>query len=860
MSSAVPSSDANVFYRLGSDDPLGTLRDALRLPAGVARRDTGSSDEDLEAALWDHFERFVRDAFLSDDVLPDVARALARLQNDERAPSSLKGIVGLALFLQTLDWSMHRSRGWDDESWADFERLLYDELGLRGDLRSLLSGLLQLPEVLKYFSRWYRLDSVDEVPLDLLSGAKVANFGTTSFIVKCIHTGVKLPWALKCILPRYVDSREITRATRNYKRAVERVPDNIAPAVVQSSERWVLMNWVEGETLADSLLLNRPEPRSQPRAGDEEEKIIRLPTAYEALEQFALRLVAILNDLDKLGLSHLDISPKNIMVDRETNKLTLIDFGENFLIRNRASVGTARAFASAALYVAPEIRRDSGDAPRPLLAGTDDEKSVVRADLYSLGVVFLQVLSGGRLTEANMNVQMKALWEASPGWARLVEDLIAREPEDRLCMMPRTERWKYEYVRSAIQNQQDLNRIFEIDKSGREPAGSPRRFRWWAVRSFDAPSRLAMAARDYDGEANSWARDRGVVWWSFWSIGLWAFTLALFLVFANADLGEPNGVAEMIHSLFGGHLKYHIGPIDGHYWKTFATNEPGRFVALTFGMCAAAYYMNIFATLSLKGINGWLPWFARMFMRGCAWFPWIPILICILVAPHWWPYMSAAGTIVVIGNNYCMWRIAERAAAVEPPLDEDFLRYYGEWWRLMALLGVFLLGTGAFIDLGWVPNSWFFGVAVALGVNYAKLYRSNSLKFAAPVRGNLDRAIFMIRREQARGRSHAARERRLFEIPGRRVSIVVEDFRATPDELAGARPVRPSGGRRERAKVWAASGTVAAMCGGGVGIAVAHGGGWFGLMTGVLVGSLCLGSIRSAMSDGLRGVRGRLRT
>ena len=106
------------------------------------------------------------------------------------------------------------------------------------------------------------------------------------------------------------------------------------------------------------------------------------------------------------GTVHRDVKPANVLVSR-TGDIKLTDFGVAGLRGDeRAGVGGTPG------YMAPEQR--AGGAPDP------------RSDLYSLGVLLVELRTGKRPVEAN-----GALEGFSPPFRDLVDGLLSEMPEDR---------------------------------------------------------------------------------------------------------------------------------------------------------------------------------------------------------------------------------------------------------------------------------------------------------------------------------------------------------------------------------------------------------------------------------------------
>jgi serine/threonine protein kinase len=99
--------------------------------------------------------------------------------------------------------------------------------------------------------------------------------------------------------------------------------------------------------------------------------------------QLAINLAAGLDKLHRRGLIHKDIKPAHVLVDFETNKVWFTGFGiSSRLSRERQAAEPPEVIAGTLAYMAPE---QTGRMNRSIDS---------RSDLYSLGVIFYQMLSG----------------------------------------------------------------------------------------------------------------------------------------------------------------------------------------------------------------------------------------------------------------------------------------------------------------------------------------------------------------------------------------------------------------------------------------------------------------------------------
>jgi predicted ATPase/class 3 adenylate cyclase/GAF domain-containing protein len=134
-----------------------------------------------------------------------------------------------------------------------------------------------------------------------------------------------------------------------------------------------------------------------------------------------------------LQVVHGDVSPANVLWNPATHDLRLIDFGASSEIRREARRMFPEDLPETSLpYVAPET------------SGRMNRDFDQRADLYSLGAMFYELLTGrqpfaakdrGEWIYAHLSRQPRAPHEIAPGCpealSRIVLRLMAKNPEDR---------------------------------------------------------------------------------------------------------------------------------------------------------------------------------------------------------------------------------------------------------------------------------------------------------------------------------------------------------------------------------------------------------------------------------------------
>jgi eukaryotic-like serine/threonine-protein kinase len=152
---------------------------------------------------------------------------------------------------------------------------------------------------------------------------------------------------------------------------------------------------------------------------------MKLPIAPRRAVRVAAAIARALDALHAGGVVHRDLKPGNVML-REDGGIALIDFGMSKDSVHRQDLTERGLIFGTPHYMSPE--QGHGEPTDP------------RSDLYSLGVILYEMLTGGKPYRADnpMAVIYKHRKEPVPqlaaelkGLQPLLERLLAKRPEDR---------------------------------------------------------------------------------------------------------------------------------------------------------------------------------------------------------------------------------------------------------------------------------------------------------------------------------------------------------------------------------------------------------------------------------------------
>lgn len=463
-----------------------------------------------------------------------------------------------------------------------------------------------------------------------------------------------------------------------------------------------------------------------------------------------LKLITALSYYEERSQFHGDLTPLNIMVITLDDKITpaeikLIDFGPNYVLRGAIGhrILFLEAFSNTELFLPPGLI-------------TGSENPSFKSDLYSLGMIGLDLLSKEPLSRERIGGRLEQIWEnpATVGIAQLIEDLIDESPDKRALVLSKSPAdLYYQKLKPLVEEQTEIYRHV-LSKAGASVQLSkivdvkllPElieliAFIFGTLKSKQSPYKTATRSMIACARLNSIAGFSIIV---------------LFLAYTFLDLeryfsikipmsGTLIWITELIPRNFTA----------GDLW----VNLPGRCIAITFGLLAAKFYANIFAQLRIVEFNHWRKPITNFFLRIGSFSYAPPIMVAIVYDPQLWPFCSAIGTIFpALTNIFCYhsaiigarnlqnsdFTSEARFHAIE---TSRFLNDYKSWGSLMAYYSIGLLAIGVLLRTGYAVDAAIYAYTFSL-LNIFQIYRNNCTRKAPGVRANLARLFFGLQRWQ----------------------------------------------------------------------------------------------------------------
>ena len=224
-----------------------------------------------------------------------------------------------------------------------------------------------------------------------------------------------------------------------------------------ADESWYLVEeFIEGATLANQMASSRIAPRQ----------------AAELIAQIADALAYA----HAHGVVHRDIKPSNIMLDLE-GRPHLMDFGLAKRDVDDEPMTPDGEVLGTPAYMSPEQARG------------DSRQIDARSDLYSLGVVLYELLTGERPFHGNRRMLVLLVLEDEPRAPRRLNDKIPRDLET-ICLKAMAKAPARRYA-TAREFADDLRRFLRGDAILARPMGLAEKLKHWRRRNPVAAGLLA---------------------------------------------------------------------------------------------------------------------------------------------------------------------------------------------------------------------------------------------------------------------------------------------------------------------------------------------------------------------------------
>ncbi len=516
--------------------------------------------------------------------------------------------------------------------------------------------------------------------------------GTTSYILR-LNTG---DLALKLLKPSYVGNRQIESIMSSYEATYGGLADelNHFPVVRSSGPRYLLMSFVHAQPLQSLLDVDTNDA-----------------SRIFMLRSIVVELCGILQTLHRLTppVHHGDISPSNLLVATQVNehgqpeyRLTLIDFGLNYLLTESLGSGTFRDQWS---RTAPELQW--GAEPTAL------------GDAYALGVLTAQGVLARDYDSADVVTTIDRVYKRYSELGDVLEDMLDPMPGRRLEGVPRDQdlfQTVADRISVALEAAESTARdeahpflrlmipILELPFPGSGPILTALRRR-----------RYVELMKQYGNRA------------------------LLFPVMATYLLN--------VAVLFAIYHRVQRGGL-----ASWVAVVPGLLVAASFSILASKYYMDIFSRVSV----GRLAPATEVCFRMNAFVFAVPILLTVVLNDNLWSLAAAVGVYWVACNNVLSYKFCangitsmkESNQRISHDMEAGTERFFGWSWIAIAyMLGLALVALG--LGAGWLHDIWAYAIFVALVANF-KMYFFNCSRDAPLMRTALVRV--------RRGRLRSQRE------------------------------------------------------------------------------------------------------
>ncbi len=298
--------------------------------------------------------------------------------------------------------------------------------------------------------------------------------GACGVVYRAWDTVLNRPVALK--RPRAGD-RETPEAIERFVREARSTAALRHPHIVPiydagqfDGQSYLVSALVEGQNLADTLTAERP--------------------SFRQSAEWVASLADALDHAHQAGVIHRDLKPSNVLIDQE-DRAHLTDFGLAKSESGQATLTKKGQIIGTPAYMAPE-------------QAAGNERVDRRADVYCLGVIFYELLTGVRPFYGSEPVLLARIRDEDPRPPRRLDQSIPRDLET-VCLKAMAKQPGHRYP-DAASFAADLRRYLRGEPVRARRVGALVAF-WWKCRR--KPLMTGLAASLVFSMASTFA---GITW------------------------------------------------------------------------------------------------------------------------------------------------------------------------------------------------------------------------------------------------------------------------------------------------------------------------------------------------------------